>query len=151
MPLVARRCRVRVGKVKKIDQLGHPMQKTWSILGYDTAWVPAHCGMVPSGLEEDCVFDPRRITVLRRVQVAAAAERAATKYARAKQKEKEKAAAKKARADAVRKGVASAAGVNSGHCKFVASSSSSPAAAKAGKADRARAGNAVENPRSLCA
>ena len=39
------------------------------ILGYDTAWVPPHCGMVPSGLEEDCVYDTKRIVVLRRVQV----------------------------------------------------------------------------------
>uniref|UniRef100_A0A3B3R8H9 Uncharacterized protein n=1 Tax=Paramormyrops kingsleyae TaxID=1676925 RepID=A0A3B3R8H9_9TELE len=53
--------RVRVGKVKKIDRQGHPLQKTWHQHGYDTAWVPPNCGMVPSGLEEDCVWDPRRI------------------------------------------------------------------------------------------
>uniref|UniRef100_A0A3B3QD22 PARP catalytic domain-containing protein n=1 Tax=Paramormyrops kingsleyae TaxID=1676925 RepID=A0A3B3QD22_9TELE len=56
--------RVRVGKVKKIDRQGHPLQKTWHQHGYDTAWVPPNCGMVPIGMEEDCVWDPRRIKVL---------------------------------------------------------------------------------------
>ena len=56
--------RVRVGKVKKIDYQGHPMQKTWHDYGYDSAWCPPHCGMVRSGLEEDCIWDPDRITVL---------------------------------------------------------------------------------------
>jgi len=55
---------VRVGKVKKIDRQGHPLQKTWHLHGYDTAWVPPNCGMVSCGLEEDCVYDPSRITVL---------------------------------------------------------------------------------------
>lgn len=55
---------VRVGKVKKIDYQGHPLQKTWHQHGYDTAWDPPNCGMVSSGLEEDCIYDPRRITVL---------------------------------------------------------------------------------------
>ncbi|XP_014885535.1 uncharacterized protein LOC106946004 [Poecilia latipinna] len=57
---------VRVGHVKRIDKDNHPMQYTWSTQGYDTAWVPPNCGMkaVPSGLEEDCVFDPSRITVV---------------------------------------------------------------------------------------
>ncbi|KAM9858153.1 uncharacterized protein ACBR49_020193 [Aulostomus maculatus] len=58
--------RVRVGRVKRIDTDNHPMQYTWSTLGYDTAWVPPNCGMkaVPSGLEEDCVFDPTRVEVV---------------------------------------------------------------------------------------
>ncbi|XP_041643552.1 uncharacterized protein LOC121509868 [Cheilinus undulatus] len=58
--------RVQVGRVKRIDQDNHPMQYTWSSQGYDTAWVPPNCGMraVPSGLEEDCVFDPKRIEVV---------------------------------------------------------------------------------------
>ncbi|TRY95505.1 hypothetical protein DNTS_026162 [Danionella cerebrum] len=56
--------RVRVGKVKKIDYQGHPLQKSWHQNGYDCAWVPPNCGMVPSGLEEDCVYDPTRIEVL---------------------------------------------------------------------------------------
>ena len=36
---------------------------------YDTAWVPAGCGVTPSGLEEDCIWDPARIRVLRRVAI----------------------------------------------------------------------------------
>ncbi|KAL2096610.1 hypothetical protein ACEWY4_008758 [Coilia grayii] len=55
---------VNVGKVTKIDRQGHPMQKTWHYYGYDMAWCPPQCGMVPSGLEEDCLWDPDRITVL---------------------------------------------------------------------------------------
>ncbi|KAK2900689.1 hypothetical protein Q8A67_008804 [Cirrhinus molitorella] len=58
------RVEVRVGKVKRIDYKGHPLQKTWYQHGYDTAWVPPNCGMVRSGLEEDCVYDPSRIRVL---------------------------------------------------------------------------------------
>ena len=65
-------CLVRVGRVKKIDAPDHPMRRTWSQHGYDTAWVPPHCGMVPSGLEEDCVFDPERIQVLRRMPAPSA-------------------------------------------------------------------------------
>lgn len=58
--------RVRVGRVKRIDRDNHPMQYTWSTQGFDTAWVPPRCGMraVPSGLEEDCVFDPKRVKVV---------------------------------------------------------------------------------------
>lgn len=57
--------RVRLGRVKRIDKDNHPMQYTWNTQGYDTAWVPPNCGMVavPSGLEEDCVFDPKRVKV----------------------------------------------------------------------------------------
>ncbi|XP_069599126.1 uncharacterized protein [Ranitomeya imitator] len=55
---------INVGKVKKIDYQGHSMQKTWNDHGYDTAWVPAYCGMVDSGLEEDCIWDPKRIKVV---------------------------------------------------------------------------------------
>nr|XP_005987295.1 PREDICTED: uncharacterized protein LOC102355794 [Latimeria chalumnae] len=64
---------VDVGKVKKIDKDNHPMQKTWHDNGYDTAWVPPMCGMraVPSGLEEDCVWDPKRIEVVDIVQTSA--------------------------------------------------------------------------------
>ncbi|KAG1940693.1 GCRV-induced protein 2e [Pimephales promelas] len=58
------RVKVDVGRVKKINQKSHPMQKTWHDNGYDTAWCPPKCGMVPSGLEEDCVWDPKRITVI---------------------------------------------------------------------------------------
>ncbi|KAM4015437.1 uncharacterized protein ACNLHF_002105 [Anomaloglossus baeobatrachus] len=61
---VVLKLRVSVGRVKKIEHQGHPMQKTWNEHGYDTAWVPPNCGMVRSGLEEDCVWDPRRIKVM---------------------------------------------------------------------------------------
>ncbi|XP_043935013.1 uncharacterized protein LOC122808105 [Protopterus annectens] len=50
---------VRVGKVKKIDQ-GSPLQLMWHQNGYDTAWLPPVNGM----WEEDCVWDPKRITVV---------------------------------------------------------------------------------------
>lgn len=58
--------RVRPGYVKRIDKDNHPMQFTWSSQGYDTAWVPPRCGIkaVPSGLQEDCVFDPKRVEVV---------------------------------------------------------------------------------------
>uniref|UniRef100_A0A8C6UFQ8 Grass carp reovirus (GCRV)-induced gene 2e n=1 Tax=Neogobius melanostomus TaxID=47308 RepID=A0A8C6UFQ8_9GOBI len=56
---------VNVGRVKRINYQRHPLQKTWHDHGYYTAWVPPNCGMVPSGLEEDCVWDPRRIKVLK--------------------------------------------------------------------------------------
>ncbi|XP_043532343.1 grass carp reovirus (GCRV)-induced gene 2o [Chiloscyllium plagiosum] len=62
---VVLKLRVNVGKVKMIDYQGHPLQKTWHDHGYDTAWCPPGCGMVPSGLEEDCVWDPRRIKVVK--------------------------------------------------------------------------------------
>lgn len=58
---------VDVGRVKAIDRQGHPLQKAWPAHGYDTAWVPPNCGMVGSGMEEDCMFDPDRVTVVRRV------------------------------------------------------------------------------------
>ncbi|KAK9955400.1 hypothetical protein ABG768_015282 [Culter alburnus] len=58
------RVKVDVGKVKKIDQQGHPLQKTWHDHGYDTAWCPPNCGMLSSNLEEDCVWDPKRITII---------------------------------------------------------------------------------------
>ncbi len=61
---VVLRVRVDVGKVKKIDYQGHPLQKTWHDHGYDTAWCPPNCRMVPSGLEEDCVWETNRITVI---------------------------------------------------------------------------------------
>lgn len=57
---------VRVGRVKRIDKDNHPLRLTWSSNGYDTAWIPPKCGMqcIPSGLEEDCVFDPKRVKVV---------------------------------------------------------------------------------------
>lgn len=56
---------VNVGKVIAINYQGHPKQKTWHRYGYDTAWVPPNCGMVKSGLEEDCVWDPSRIKIIK--------------------------------------------------------------------------------------
>lgn len=63
---VVLKLRVRVGRVKRIDKDNHPLQYSWSKKGYDTAWVPPKCGMkaVPSGLEEDCVFNPKNIKVV---------------------------------------------------------------------------------------
>ncbi|CAJ1052982.1 hypothetical protein D5F01_LYC18128 [Xyrichtys novacula] len=58
------RVRVNVGNVIIINRQGHPLQKTWNASGYDSAWVPPKCGMVPSGLEENCVWDPKRIEVI---------------------------------------------------------------------------------------
>ncbi|XP_062378524.1 protein PFC0760c-like [Sardina pilchardus] len=55
---------VRVGRVKMIDRQGHHLQKSWHQAGYDTAWVPPNCGMVKSGRQENCVWDPKRIRVL---------------------------------------------------------------------------------------
>lgn len=62
---VVLRMKVSVGKVIKIDYQGHKYQKTWHDHGYDTAWVPPNCGMVKSGLQENCVWDPDRIKVLK--------------------------------------------------------------------------------------
>ncbi|KAL7377894.1 hypothetical protein ABVT39_005812 [Epinephelus coioides] len=59
---------VNVGKVIAINYQGHPRQKTWHYYGYDTAWVPPKCGMVKSGLEEDCVWDPSRIKILKTIR-----------------------------------------------------------------------------------
>lgn len=58
--------KVRVGKVKKIDCDNHQMQKSWHQHGYDCAWVPpkANITTIKSGREEDCVWDPKRITVV---------------------------------------------------------------------------------------
>lgn len=60
---------VNVGKVMVINWQNHPHQKTWHFYG-DTAWVPPNCGMVKSGLEENCVWDPKRIQVLQLIQPA---------------------------------------------------------------------------------
>ena len=60
------KCRVWVGKVKKIDTQNHPMQRTWHARGYDSAWVPPKNRMVGSGRTETCVWDPSRIEVIGR-------------------------------------------------------------------------------------
>uniref|UniRef100_UPI0037E924A1 uncharacterized protein n=1 Tax=Semicossyphus pulcher TaxID=241346 RepID=UPI0037E924A1 len=68
---------VNVGKVIAINRQGHPRQKTWHnpLYGevFDTAWVPPNCGMVKSGLEEDCVWDPTRIKIIKTIKPSAIA------------------------------------------------------------------------------
>ncbi|KAG5829954.1 hypothetical protein ANANG_G00320060 [Anguilla anguilla] len=56
---------VNVGKVVRIDYQEHPLQKTWHGAGYDRGLGAPECGMVASGLEEDCIWDPMRIRVIR--------------------------------------------------------------------------------------
>ncbi|XP_026854268.1 grass carp reovirus (GCRV)-induced gene 2o isoform X2 [Electrophorus electricus] len=58
--------KVNVGKVKKIDCDNHPLQKSWHQNGYDSAWIPPNSNVsaIKSGREEDCVWDPIRITVI---------------------------------------------------------------------------------------
>jgi hypothetical protein len=53
--------RVKPGRVKAIRSIPHALQQTWHEQGYDTAWVPV--GVNPSGREEDCVWDPRRVRI----------------------------------------------------------------------------------------
>ncbi|XP_062867671.1 gig2-like protein DreN [Trichomycterus rosablanca] len=52
--------RVRVGKVKRIDSQCLHLQTTWHQNGYDTAWLPGSA----LNYEEDCVWDPKRVTVV---------------------------------------------------------------------------------------
>ena len=62
---------VRLGRVLKIATKDHPLRLIWQTpIGglYDCAWVPPKCGVVPSGLEENCVRSPSQIKVVRRVQ-----------------------------------------------------------------------------------
>jgi hypothetical protein len=54
--------RVKPGRVKAIRSIPHPLMQTWHSQGYDTAWVPT--GVTPSGREEDCVWDPRRVRIV---------------------------------------------------------------------------------------
>lgn len=65
---VVLRVSVNVGRVAKIDHQGHRLQKSWQDSGYDSAWVPPGCGMVPSDREENCIADPTRIKVLGRAR-----------------------------------------------------------------------------------
>lgn len=52
-----------LGKVKKIDKLGHPKQVNWQRT-HDTAWVPS--GVCGKGSPEDCIKDPRRLRLVQR-------------------------------------------------------------------------------------
>jgi hypothetical protein len=60
--------KVNIGRWISIDKQGHQYQRSWASNGYDSAWVPAKCGMVASGLEEWCVYDPKRITNIKIVK-----------------------------------------------------------------------------------
>ena len=51
------------GAVRRVDRQGHQWQKTWQKF-YDSAWVPRGCGMVPSGLEENCIKSDSQICIL---------------------------------------------------------------------------------------
>uniref|UniRef100_A0A8D3AV71 PARP catalytic domain-containing protein n=1 Tax=Scophthalmus maximus TaxID=52904 RepID=A0A8D3AV71_SCOMX len=59
---------VKVGKVVAINRQGHPLQKSWHDHGYNTAWVPPNCGMVKSGAEENCVWNPKRIQIIKLIR-----------------------------------------------------------------------------------
>jgi len=63
------RLRVEVGRVATITPQRSRFQHSWQTQGFDTAWVPQGCGMVPSNLEEGCMADPARIEVLGRIEV----------------------------------------------------------------------------------
>ena len=52
-------CDVDLGKTIEITFQNHPVQKTWHTLGFNSAFVPAGCGMVKR--EEFCVKDPSRV------------------------------------------------------------------------------------------
>ena len=56
---------VDVGKVIAINRQNHPHQRTWHDHDYDTAWVPPNGGMVMIGLEENCIWDPNRIQIIK--------------------------------------------------------------------------------------
>ncbi|CAE7030739.1 HEF3 [Symbiodinium natans] len=70
---VVLRLAVSLGRVITISYRGHPLQTTWQTFEggcFDAAWVPPQCGVVPSGLEENCVRSPSQIQVLGRVNLA---------------------------------------------------------------------------------
>lgn len=60
--------RVNVGKVVFINALNQSLRKTWHDFGYDTAWVMPNSGFMSSALEQNCVWDPRRISILGTIQ-----------------------------------------------------------------------------------
>lgn len=63
---VVLKLRVRLGKCKEIRSDKDPLLSTWNQHGFDSAWVPPDANMssVPSGLQENCVFDPDRVEVV---------------------------------------------------------------------------------------
>ena len=54
--------RVKPGRVKMIRHMHHPLLRSWHEAGYDTACMPA--GVIPFGLEDDCVWDPARVRIV---------------------------------------------------------------------------------------
>jgi len=69
--VVLRLC-VHLGRVITIDRQGHPLQRIWQTQvggSFDAAWVPPNSGVVPSGLEENCVRSPDQIVILGRVKL----------------------------------------------------------------------------------
>jgi len=56
--------RVVLGRVCIVDRQGHENQHQWHG-SHDTAWVPARCGMVGSGLEEGCIANPECVKLVR--------------------------------------------------------------------------------------
>ena len=54
---------VYAGRTKRIDRQGHELQMTWHSK-FDTAWTPPGCGMVPSGMEENCVKCKEQIRII---------------------------------------------------------------------------------------
>jgi len=56
---------VKLGKVKDIDSESHPLRTSWNAHGYNTARIQQGCSMLSSGLKETCVFNPKRVRVIR--------------------------------------------------------------------------------------
>jgi len=54
--------RVDLGTCKKLAA-GDPMMKTWHLHGFDSAWAPN--GANSTKLSENCITDPKRVTLLR--------------------------------------------------------------------------------------
>lgn len=51
-----------------IEYQGHLLQNSWQQHGYDLAYVPSGCGMVPSGLEEACFANPAHVFPVGRIE-----------------------------------------------------------------------------------
>jgi len=45
-----------------IRDMHHPLCRSWHEAGYDTACMPA--GVIPCGLEDDCLWDPARVRIV---------------------------------------------------------------------------------------
>jgi len=53
---------VDLGQCKTLGQ-NDPMMTTWQQHGYDSAWAPTGAGGRGTGLEENCIKDPKRIKI----------------------------------------------------------------------------------------